>query len=572
MSSPSNVRAIPSQRPVIAHCMPIGSSIDPGNFSSYRYLRRDFLGAKGWYHLEEVGKPVQVARNVLTANALSIRVCKECGQPQEKPLLRCPQCGCFDSLPAVTHLFWTDDDMVYPPESLKSLLERDLDFVGGLCHNRRHPYNPVIARNYHPSWGFEKGTYGWLFDFPKETLLEVDATGGAFLLIKREVFENIRQRECELMVEAGVELGKYSASSDEAKADLKKLLSEWGDWWTPGENEGLSEDLSLCRRAKNAGHRIFVDTGLDIGHVGKVVIDTAFARRNRQFEYSQWMAAPGQVLVENEAMRPAEPNPEKPVATIVITSYNSRPEFLYAAVQSAMMQSVPVEVIVVDDGSEPAILKDADQWASTSGEKVAPDGSNLFRGPSTFRVIRHEKNQGIAAALNTGIEAMTTDWFCWLPSDDLFVPLKVEMQLSALLATGRRCGFHGYTLKTDNSNRVGFIGITMWPTMEDQQSILASGCAINGTTVMIHREVFKQVGVFDTSFKYGQDWEFWNRVGREYFWHSMPDRLAIRREGGNLTERIAKDDKLRERRDSEDARIHRMYAVRLCPCCGEVLP
>jgi GT2 family glycosyltransferase len=537
--------------------MPIGSrNVHPSNFDSYRHLRRDFLGARGWYHLTEVGKPVDVARNIITANALAIRRCANCGLDRDPRSEACVGCHCVDTVPAVTHLLWIDDDMVYPPHALQRLLEHNLDFVGGLCHNRRHPFAPVMGRYYHPSWGFKPGTYSWLFDYPQDSLVDVDLTGGAFLLVRREVFESIGIDECQRRVSAenaGVER-------------LSQLIGGYADWWTPGADEGTSEDLAFCRRAKESGYQIKVDTGLDIGHIGEVVVDAAFAKRTRVFEYSQWMPAPGQVAVSAEATLPAEQTAKSgPVATVVITAYNPVPELLHAAVQSAMGQSVPVEVIVVDDGSD-----DAEAIASAVDAAIAADKTSPCR--SSVSTIRHSENLGISAALNTGIKAMGTDWFCWLPCDDLFLPRKVEMQLAALLATKRRCSYHGFTLKLDNHNQVGFIGTVVWPTMKDQQEILAAECAINGTTVMIHREVFDKVGLFDPSFKYGQDWEMWNRIGREYFWHGMFDRLAIRREGGNLTERIERDAAMRERRNSEDNRIRRMYAVRVCPCCGEVQP
>ena len=525
---------------VVALCMPIGGfHLKPQFFDSWCKLRREFLA--GWYHFRKVGLPIDVARNMLTVEALDAHIVA--------------QRSGYKDAPKVTHLMWIDDDMVYTPDLLERLLARDLDFVGGLCHDRRHPFKPVIEREISTEWGVDPGTYGWMFDFPRNQLVDVDATGGACILVKREVFEKVRVDDCRKRCALATDSPGY-------EKQLAKHVEDYTDWWTPANNEGHSEDLSFCRRARASGFKLAVDTSLDIGHVGEVVIDIDFAQRNRQFEYSQTMPA-GQVLSEAQACtgRPDEyPDEGMPVASIVIPTYNAKPEYLRAAVASALAQTVPVEVIVVDDGSD------------------VPVDASLFAGVANtakvWRILRHEQNQGISAALNTGIAAMTTRWFCWLSADDWLQPTKVEYQMSALLCAGKLAGYHGYNLRLDRGNHIGHIGTVIWVNKEDQQKLLATGCHINGSTVMIHKSVFDKVGLFDTSFKYSQDWAMWNCVAREYLWHGMPDKLATRRAFGNLTERIDAadpEDKDRQRRDAEDNRVRRMFAVRVCTHCGEPL-
>ncbi|MGD8200615.1 glycosyltransferase family 2 protein [Ornithinimicrobium sp. W1679] len=70
------------------------------------------------------------------------------------------------------------------------------------------------------------------------------------------------------------------------------------------------------------------------------------------------------------------------VVTIVIPTFNDKPEHLAAAVQSAQEQTHPaVEIIVVDDGSDaPVAMDDV--------------------------VVIRQANAGVAAARNRGIEAL----------------------------------------------------------------------------------------------------------------------------------------------------------------------
>lgn len=221
--------------------------------------------------------------------------------------------------------------------------------------------------------------------------------------------------------------------------------------------------------------------------------------------------------------------------TIAIPVFNQKPEYFVEAANSALDQTVPCEVIVVDDGSDPAIPFDP-------------------AGPDNLTIIR-QANKGIAAALNESIKHCTTDWWCWLSSDDLAFPEKVQRQLEATVAAGCKASYHRYGM-------VG--GVTLLShrplmSLEKQMQRLWHCCYINGSTVMIHKDVFQEVGVFDPSFKYSQDWEFWCRVGRKFPWFGVDEVLGYRREDGNLTARIEADPLLKAARDAEDLRVREMY-------------
>lgn len=279
-----------------------------------------------------------------------------------------------------------------------------------------------------------------------------------------------------------------------------------------------------------------------------------------------------------------------PVASITIPTFNTSPALLQAAIDSALGQTVPVEVIVIDDGSDVPV--------------PAQDG---------VRLLRHDQNRGIAAALNTGIEAATAPWICWLSSDDEFAPMKVEAQLEHLLRVGGRAGHHAW-LAYDRAalEATGDVSVyhrrdgvwlptnamsctCIWSGPGQQNRMLSRACRINGACSAIHRSVFEDVGLYDTGFKYGQDWELWCRIGKKYRWYTtpcprpecarrtniigledMPRRvsdcpicagfgaapLTARKEGGNLTAAIAANDVMRRIRDAEDERIRRQYRLR----------
>lgn len=163
--------------------------------------------------------------------------------------------------PAVTHVLFVDADMTFPEDALARLLAHDVPIVGGLYFNRRPPYAPMLLRQNHESWADSEPMFGHVYDYPAPQLVEVDATGCGFLLVERQVFEKVR--------------------------DPDGLVGGWFERY-----RGVSEDFSFCVRAQDAGFKILVDTGLKLGHIGKVVVDEAFAERNRQVRARAWHPTP----------------------------------------------------------------------------------------------------------------------------------------------------------------------------------------------------------------------------------------------------------------------------------------
>src|SRR5437870_3445753 len=87
--------------------------------------------------------------------------------------------------------------------------------------------------------------------------------------------------------------------------------------------------------------------------------------------------------------------------TVIIPCYNHG-EYVAEAVASALEQTVSVsEVIVVDDASDELTRVACVELQS-----------------NRVKVIRHEKNRGLVATRNTGIQAATSEIILPLDADD----------------------------------------------------------------------------------------------------------------------------------------------------------
>ena len=102
--------------------------------------------------------------------------------------------------------------------------------------------------------------------------------------------------------------------------------------------------------------------------------------------------------------------------TVVVPVYNVE-KYLAKCIESILNQTLPVdEIILVDDGSKDTSGKIADEYAAKY---------------STIKVI-HQKNGGLSAARNTGIDAATKQYITFVDSDD-YIEATMYEDLMAML-------------------------------------------------------------------------------------------------------------------------------------------
>lgn len=137
-------------------------------------------------------------------------------------------------------------------------------------------------------------------------------------------------------------------------------------------------------------------------------------------------------------------------ASVVIPAYNQA-RYLAACLDAVWFQDYPdLEILVVNDGSTdetPAVLDaylrglSTDTASYASRYDAARDVIERVVHPRypregrRLRLLRHETNRGLAAALNTGFAAATGTWCTYIPADDVPVPSMIA-ELAAMLAAG----------------------------------------------------------------------------------------------------------------------------------------
>lgn len=147
--------------------------------------------------------------------------------------------------------------------------------------------------------------------------------------------------------------------------------------------------------------------------------------------------------------------PDRPTESVAIPSVavviptKDRTSLLNESIASALAQShAPTEVVVVDDGSMPAV--DAAALRRLHGPKV--------------RVVHNERSHGLAFSRNRGVEACTADYVLHLDDDDLLAPDAIASCLAAAAAHPEVStwffGVVGFGSRSEHFNRVQSEGVT----------------------------------------------------------------------------------------------------------------
>lgn len=201
--------------------------------------------------------------------------------------------------------------------------------------------------------------------------------------------------------------------------------------------------------------------------------------------------------------------------SVIIPTFN-RALLLKRAIDSVFSQTVQCsELIVIDDGS-----------ADNTQEILA----NLsISAQIPFRVY-HQKNSGPAAARNLGICKSEFPLLAFLDSDDHWHKRKLEIQYQSLIDhseyqishTREKWLRRGQHLNQKKKHI---------PRHGDVFEHCLQLCGVGMSTVMMKRELFDYVGLFDETLRCCEDYDLWLRIGYRYPFLLVDEPLTVK-EGG----------------------------------------
>ncbi|MFC2085705.1 glycosyltransferase family 2 protein [Bacteroidota bacterium] len=233
------------------------------------------------------------------------------------------------------------------------------------------------------------------------------------------------------------------------------------------------------------------------------------------------------------------------MVSVIIPTYNREVE-LVEAIDSALGQTYdPIEVVVVDDGSDDNTI-------------------NVVSGFSDSR-LQYDRidHAGPSVARNRGIEISIGDFIAFLDSDDIWYPLKLERQMP--LFDDPEIGWTYTDLdylgeSGPEPRRFQRMKPCRGHVMRD---LFLDGCPMLTTSVVLRRSCLDRTGLFDPELLRWQDNDLYYRLAASFkvdfideplarYWHrarkrSMPDmRLARHRHRTVLRRAMALDPTLKQ--------------------------
>jgi len=239
--------------------------------------------------------------------------------------------------------------------------------------------------------------------------------------------------------------------------------------------------------------------------------------------------------------------------TIIISNYNYK-AYLLAAMASCIDQSVPCDIIVVDD-------------ASTDGSwQIAKDFKQELPDRN-IKLVKLKKNSGgNARGKNVGIALCETEFVVCLDSDDILLPESIKNRIKLFdedidwvhgraLRIKTNGNYKKILERVRNTSAERLIAKDMYrkEVMKLPEDYLKWYKCVEASTVIARRSCYDKVGLYDEDLKWKIDREMWYRFLR----HGI--RKKFTKEPVSVY-RIHDRQVTKDRRRKNPAKVDRMFA------------
>jgi glycosyltransferase involved in cell wall biosynthesis len=197
-----------------------------------------------------------------------------------------------------------------------------------------------------------------------------------------------------------------------------------------------------------------------------------------------------------------------PKVTVLMPVYNAN-KFLREAVESILKQSfTDFEFLIIDDGS-------------------TDDSQSIIRSydDSRIKFVQNEKNIGVAATLNRGLDLAWTEYIARMDADDISLPSRLEKQIH-FMEENPDVGISGTWIRLFGDQlRV----VDRCPVSASVvKAYLLFDTAIHHPTAIMRRNLIEKYRLrYDPSFgSCGEDFDFWLRASNNFSVDNLPEALV----------------------------------------------
>lgn len=194
--------------------------------------------------------------------------------------------------------------------------------------------------------------------------------------------------------------------------------------------------------------------------------------------------------------------------SVIVPTHNSN-KYINECISSLINQTYKnLEIIVVDDGSTDDTL----EIIKTKKDK-------------RIKIINTKKHIFTGIARNIGIDESNGDYICFLDSDDIFLPDKIEKQLKYMEDNKLNFTYTNFIYLNENNKK----HYAKLPKKLDYNHSLKN-TSILTSTVMLNMNFFKKEDIYMPNLEKGQDTATWWRILKKgLIAYNYPEFLTLYR-------------------------------------------
>lgn len=195
-----------------------------------------------------------------------------------------------------------------------------------------------------------------------------------------------------------------------------------------------------------------------------------------------------------------------PKVSVLMPAYNAE-KYIADAMESILNQTFQdFELIVLNDCSRDG----------TEGIILSYDDPRIV-------YVKNPENMGVAGTLNRGLELAKGEYIARMDADDISLQNRLEKQVQYLDAHPK-VAVLGTNVELFDENGVISTGWSSTDPAQMKVDLLFS-CGLAHPSVMMRRNVIKELGGYDLAFEGLEDYQLWCRVAKHYDVTTLPDLL-----------------------------------------------
>jgi glycosyltransferase involved in cell wall biosynthesis len=207
-----------------------------------------------------------------------------------------------------------------------------------------------------------------------------------------------------------------------------------------------------------------------------------------------------------------------PLISVIVPCYNYG-HFLAEALESISSTSLPVEIVVVDDGST----------------DDTPDVVATFETPCDLKFVR-QQNAGLSAARNRGLRESRGRYVVFLDADDRLAPGALEIGALNLDEHPEAAFVFGRCMLMDVNGELQTTPLQPRIVRDVYRELLRRNYIWTPAVVMFRREAVERAGAFNPKINAAADYELYLHIARHHpVWDHGQVVAHYRRHQGNMS-------------------------------------